>query len=885
MSAIRRLRAFWHLLVHRDAIETELDAEVRAFYDTMVERYVKQGHSQQDALRLARLKFQAPEQVKEEVRDARTGAAISSVMRDVRYALRGMRKTPAFALVTIVTLALGIAANSTIFSMVSRFVLRPPPVGGPDTLMALHTTHDGEQCCNSFSWPLFADVREQAKSFSGLAGYYELVPASIGGRGEPERVWGQAATSNFFDVAQLGMTLGRGFTNAEENLPVIVLGHRLWQHRFGGDPAILGKTITLSGRPFTVVGVAPPPFRGLDLILDTQFWVPLGNLDQLMPKSSNYVSRDYHWIAVIGRLRPGVTRTQAAAELSVLAQRLEKAHQEDKGGGFRFEPAGSLPPRDKGAVMAFLAALALVALLVLSIACANVANMFLAQASGRQREMSVRLALGATRRHLLHQMLTESVLLGLGGGLLGVLLSFWATHALMAFRFPAPVPLDISLIVDWRVLLYTFVLSVAAGVLFGLAPAWAVARPVIANGIKGEDLFSRAGRAWSLRNVLVVAQIAMSLVLLCATGLFLRSLGNASHIDIGFRSSGVLMMSVDPRLNGYSPERTTEFLNQLRDRVTAIPGVTSASYTDTVPLSGGNRSDEFFVEGQQGSGSPHASVELYMTGRDYFETIGTPRVAGRDFANESPAGPKVAIVNEVFAQRLFKNVNPIGQRVTGRGVTYQIAGVVKNIKSRFLGEEFRPVLYRSLAQDIGEDPSFTGYAVLVRYSRDSAGVSSAVRREIHNLDPTLAIFNMETIEDHLRDALFLPRLAGTLFGIFGFLGLMLAAVGLYGVMNYWVSRRTREIGIRLALGAETGRVQRLIIRQGMVLTVIAIVPGLAAAWLVAKLFTSVLYGVAPHDLAIFILVPVFLAAVALLACWIPSRRAASAEPLIALRHE
>jgi predicted permease len=342
---------------------------------------------------------------------------------------------------------------------------------------------------------------------------------------------------------------------------------------------------------------------------------------------------------------------------------------------------------------------------------------------------------------------------------------------------------------------------------------------------------------------------------------------------------------VDPRLNGYSPERSTAFFDQLRERVAAIPGVTSASYTDSVPLSGGNRSDGFRAVGQTASDRLNANTELYMTGPDYFETIGTPRVAGRDLAHESPTGPKVAIVNEAFAQQLFKNENPLGQHVTGRGVTYQIVGVVKNIKSRFLGEEHRPVLYRSLAQDIASDPSFSGYAVLVRFSGDSGAVASAVRREIHALDPTLAIFNAETMHDHLRDALFLPRLAGTLFGIFGFLGLTLAAVGLYGVMNYWVSRRTREIGIRLALGAQTGTVQRLIIRQGMVLTAIAVVPGLAAAWVVAKLFTSVLYGVPPHDLAIFTLVPLFLAAVALLACWIPSRRAASAEPLIALRHE
>ena len=883
MSIGHRIGALLKLLFRRDRVEAELDAEVEAFYQTIVDRYMERGLPEPEARRLARLKFNSPELAKEEVRDARTGAAISALARDVKYALRSVRRSPAFAAVTVLTLALGIGANATIFSMVSRFVLRPPPVGDPGTLMSLHTTHHGEQCCNQFTWPLFADVREQAKSFSGIAAYYDLAPASFSGSGEPERVWGQAATANFFDVAALAMTLGRGFTRDEENLPVVVLGHRLWQRRFGADPAIAGKTVTLSGRPFTVVGVAPPAFRGVDIILDSQFWVPLGTLDQLLPNTSNYQSRLYHWIAVIGRLRPGVSRTQAAAELGVLAQRLAQAHPEsEKGGGFRFEPAGSLPPRDRSAVLMFLAAVTLVALLVLAIACANVANMFLAHASGRRREMAVRLALGATRGHLLGQVLTESVLLALGGGLAGVALSLWATRALTAFRLPAPVPLDLNVSVDWRVLFYAFLLSVAAGILFGLAPAWAVARPIIATGLKGDDALVRPGRMWSLRNVLVVSQIAMSLVLLCSTGLFLRSLQNASQIDIGFRSSGILMMAVDPRLDGYSPDRTTRFLDELQQRAAALPGVASAAYTDSVPLSGGHRSDGFRVIGRP---DPTVNVELYMIGPGYFETIGTPRLAGRDFANESPAGPKVAIVNEAFAQHLFPNENPIGRQVTGGGRTYQIVGVVKNIKSRFLGEDFRPVLYRSLAQDIAADPSFGGYSVLVRSTRDPGALAGAVRQEIHSLDPTLAIFDVATMQEHLRDALFLPRLAGTLFGVFGFLGLSLATVGLYGVMNYWVSRRTREIGIRLALGAQIASIQRLIVRQGMVLTAVAVAPGLAAAWALAKLFPSILYGVPPHDLPIFTLVPLLLAAVAFLACWLPSRRAAGAEPLIALRHE
>jgi predicted permease len=792
---------------------------------------------------------------------------------------------PVFVLAVILSIGLGIAANATIFSMVSRFVLSPAPVGDPNTLVALHTTTRGE-CCNHFSWPLFSDLREQSKSFSGFAAYQDLLPASIGGNGEPERVWGQATTANYFDVAQLGMTLGRGFTSDEEKLPVIVLGHRLWQRRFGADPAIAGKTILLSGNQFTVVGVAPPAFRGIDVPLDPEFWVTLGNLDKLLPKTSNYESYDYHWLAVAGRLKPGVTRAQAAAELQVLAQRFAQAHAEsEKDGGFRFETAGTLSPRDREAVMIFLGALTVVVLLVLCIACANVANLLLAQVSGRQREMAVRLAVGATRGQLMRQLLTESVVLALGGGLLGVVLSLWATRALSTFQTPAPVPLDLSLRVDWRVLLYTFAVSAGSGLLFGLAPAWAASRTILSSALKGEDMLARPGRRWTLRNVLVVAQIAMSLVLLCATGLFLRSLQSANGIDVGFRSNGILMMSVDPREHGYTAERTVQLLGQLRERVAALPGVSSAACTDVAPLSMGNRSDGFSVEGRPETLDLNSTVDLYMATAGYFDAMGIPLIAGRDFANEGATAAKVAVVNEALVAQLFKKENPIGQRVSGGGVTYQVVGIVKNTKSRTLGEQQRPVFYRSLAQSVGSDPSFLGYTVVVRSEGDAAGLAGAVRGEIRALDPTLAVFNIETMEEHLRGALFLPRLAGTLFGVFGCVGLVLAAVGLYGVVSYSVSRRTREIGIRMALGAQSGGVQRLIVRQGMALTFVAVMLGLGAAFAVTKLFTSILYGIRPHDILTFTVVPVFLAGVALLACWIPSRRAARVDPLAALRYE
>lgn len=805
--------------------------------------------------------------------------------QDLRQTFRRLRKSPVFVLAVVVSVGLGIAANATIFSMVSKFVLSPAPVGDPRTLVALHTTERGE-CCNHFAWPLFSDLREQTKSFSGVTAYYDLLPASVGGKGEPERVWGQATTANFFDVTQSGMTLGRGFTRDEERVPVIVLGYRLWERRFGADPAIAGKSVALSGRPFTVVGVAPPTFRGLELPLDPEFWVPLGNLDDLLPKTSNYDSRNYHWLAVVGRMKPGVSEAQVAAELNVFAKRMGEAHPEtEKDGGFRFETAGTLSPRDKPMVMIFLGGLTVVVLLVLCIACANVANLLLAQASGRQREMAVRMALGASRAQLMRQMFMESVLLALGGGLLGVVLSLWATRALSTFRPPAPVPLDFGVNVDWRVLLYTLAVSVGSGLLFGLAPAWAASRTILTSALKGEDMLARPGRRWTLRNVLVVAQIAMSLVLLCITGLFLRSLQSAAGIDIGFRSRGVLMMSVDPREHGYTAARTTQLLEQLRERVAALPGVVSAACTDVAPLSGGNRSDSFSVEGRPDPAGPNPSVDMYMATAGYFESLGMSLVAGRDFGNESAVAPRVAVVNEVFTQHFFPKGDAVGQRVTGAGVTYEIIGVVKNIKSRTLGEDLRPVLYRSLAQSVSGDPSFLGYTVIVRSAGDSAMVASAVRGEIRSLDSTLAIYNAATMEEHVREALFLPRLAGTLFGVFGFVGLLLAAVGLYGVMNYSVSRRTREIGIRMALGAQVGGVQRLIVGQGMALTVVAMGLGMAGALALAKLFTSILYGVAPHDFLTFTVVPLFLAVVALLACWLPARRAATVDPLTALRYE
>jgi predicted permease len=886
---MRKLRAL--LIRLRDLLsfhrgEDDFAAELESHVAMHTEDGIRAGLSPEEARRQALVRLGGAEQTRQAWRERRTLPGVESLLRDLKYSLRTLGKHPGATAIAVLSIGLGMGANATIFSMVSRFVLRPAPVGDPSMLLALYTTFDKGQCCNNFSWPVYADVRDQAQSFSGVAAYDALIPASIGGNGEPERVWGQATSANFFDVTQLHMITGRGFAKDEENAPMVVLGARLWRRRFNADPAIAGKTVMLSGRLFTVVGVATVAFHGVDQILDTEFWVPLGIAPQLSPNVPSQSSRHDHGLMVVARLRPGVTRNQASAELGTLAQRFALSFPAtDKGIGFIFEQAGSLPPQERTGVLIFLAALSVVVLLVLAIACANVANLLFAQAAARQRDMAVRLAVGATRGRLQRQLLLESTLLGLGGGVLGVVLSLWATRGLSAFHLPAPVPIDVHVSVDWRVLLFAFVLSVASGLLLGVAPAWAAARPMLANALKGEDALARPGRRWSLRNLLIVVQVATAMVLLCMTGLFLRSLQSAANIDIGFRTKGLLLMSVDPSVHGYTAARTVEFLRQLRERSASLPGVQSAVATDAPPLNGGNRSESFHAEDGPSAGKSETFAELYMVTPGYFETLGIPRFAGRDFGDETATGPKTAIVNRAFVERIFAGENPIGRHVSGGGATYQIIGVAGNVKSQTLGEEQRAVLYRSLQQSVAGDPSFLGYTLVVQTAGDPAAVQEAVRRQIHSLDPSMAIFNEETMDEHLRGAYFLPRLAATLFGVFGCIGLVLATVGLYGVMSYSVGRRTREIGIRMAMGAQPGTVERLILRQGLVLTLVAMALGWPAAWMLSKLASSFLYGIQPHDALTFAVVPLFLSAIALVACWIPARRAASIDPMRALRTE
>ena len=864
----------------------DFDEELAAHLEMHIDDGLRLGLSREEARRQALIKLGGVEQARQGYRERRAIPGFEVMLRDLRHALRTLARHPSVTAIAILSIGLGIGANATIFSMVSRFVLRPAPVGDPAKLVELFQVHQGEQCCNYMNPPILYDVREQAKSFSNVAAYFDLIPASMSGGSEPERVWGQGATINFFDTLELGMVMGRGFMSGEESAPVVVLSERLWQRRFNRDAQIVGKTVRLSGHAFTVVGVAPGAFHSVEQLLDMEFWVPVGVIGQLVPNAPPTDARDWHWLHIVGRLRPGVTREQAAAELGTLAQRFALVHPDtDKGNVFIIEQAGSIPPRERGAVLMFLAVLSLVVLLLLAIASVNVANLLFAQGAGRQRELAMHLALGASRARLRGKLLMESVLLGVGGGLVGMLMSVWATGALSTFHLPAPVPLNVRISDDWRTLVYTFALSVLAGVALGLAPAWAASRPAMSNALKGEDGLGRGRRRFSVRNVLVVAQIAMSATLLLLTGLFLRSLQGAASIDIGFRSQGLALLSVDPRLNGYTATQTSQFLAQLRQRAATLPGVDGAVCTDVALLSGGNRSDGFTVVGRASKDNPFSNADEYMVTPGYFATVGTPLLTGRDFGSERADGAKTAIVNKAFVDRLFGEANPIGQHVSGGRWTYEIVGVAGNAKSRTLGEETRPILYRSLDQSVTEDPALMGYTLVVHTGGNPNALFEPLRRQVYALDPGMAIYNEETMEEHVRTAYFLPHLAAILFGVFGAIGVVLATTGLYGVMTYSVSRRRREIGIRMALGARRGAVEHLFLRHGVVLTAIAILLGWPAAWMVSRVVRSFLYGVEPHDAFTFAVVPVVLAAVSLAACWIPARRAAMVDPAETLRAE
>jgi predicted permease len=805
------------------------------------------------------------------------GQFVPDQLQDLKYAFRTIRRSPGFLAVVVVSIAIGVAANTTIFSIANAVLFGALPVHEPHRLVNLSNDRRGTE----FSYADYLDLR-QCEAFEGLAASFPLAPVSFNAGESPERIWGALVSGDYFGIIGVPMSLGRGILPEEEQHrdAVVVLSNALWKRRFGGDPEVFGRTITMNNAPWRVVGVTAPGFRGSTRMLVDEFWVPLSMHEVLVPeitRTEPLMSRDSEWLFLDARLKPGVSRTQGLAAVNVINARMDPLHPNRYPSKILLEPSGNLPGELSSGVQGLFAGLMIVVGLVLAIACANVANLLLARAAGRHREIAMRLAVGASRRRLIRQFLTESVLLSTIGAAAGYLLSFWTTGAIARVDLPIPIPVDMRFAPDFRVLAFTAAVSLIAGVLFGLAPAIRATRPDLAEAIKGADLQIGVFRRFGLRNALVVTQVTFSLVLLISAALFLRSLGRASSINLGMNPAPVASIAFDPNQHASSPERIGQFLDQVQQRVLTLPGIESVSYVDFVPLT-------VIGEGTQfGRGeSPKIPAAAVKVGTRYFETMGIPLLAGRDFGREGKA--PVVIVNRALAEKLFPGQSPLGRQVSDPQKAYTVIGVVANAKQRRLGDNDFPCAYLPLEQNIERIMSITGVALVAKAANPAAALDS-IRREIRAIDPNLATYNALTMRDQVEKAMLLPRLMATLFGVFGIAGLALAVVGLYGVMSFSVGRRTREIGIRMALGAQRSQILAMVTRQGLALTAVGVVVGWVLAFATSRFAESLLYGVSPRDLVTFLAVPLLLGAVGFLASFVPARRAAKLNPMSALRYE
>jgi predicted permease len=809
------------------------------------------------------------------------------MLQDALYALRTFRQNPGFTAVVVVSIALAIAANTTIFSIANGLLWGELPVREPARLVGLSS--------GSMSYPDYSDYRDQGKSvFEGVSAHFPALPASIGGRREPERVWGQAVSGNYFEVVGVTMAHGRPITPAEDVAAgrdrVVVLSHALWQRRFGADPGLIGQTIPLNGMPYVVIGVTPRGFRGTDRGIVPEFWAPLVNCIELMPDlalGAKMDNRRNSWVRVSARLKPGVSREQAAAAVTVIKNRIDDTYfAGDQGRRQRpmtVVKAGTLIDGMERAASGLMAVLMVVVGGLLLIACANVANILLARATARQKEVAIRLSVGAERGRLVRQMLTESVLLASMGAAAGFALAFWVARLISAYELPLPLPIVFDFTPDLRVLGFTALLTVATGVLFGLAPALKATRPDLVGALKNEITTFGGKRRIGLRDALVVVQVALSLVLLTGSGLCVRSLQNASSIDIGMKGDNVLVLAVDPKVHGYTPEKTRQLVSNLRERVSAIPGVRSVSFLDSLPLSLGGTDSDLSIQTAK-DGERRVNAHIYHVGERFFETMQLRLKSGRDFDLRRD-GAATAIINETLAEKLFGAEDPLGRPVSQGKERYTVVGVCGNSKSRILSEAPAAVAYFFLEPKPDVAMSFFGISIAVKTAGNPRAMERMVRNEISSMDPTLAIFNVKTMQEHFGQALLIPRLCAVLLAVFGGVGLTLAGIGLYGVISYSARRRTREFGIRMALGSGRGGVVGLVLRHGLAVAGFGIAAGLGLSLAVTRFVASLLYGISATDTLTFVVVPAVLLAIALAAVVAPALRAARIAPMNALRYE
>lgn len=807
---------------------------------------------------------------------------LESFVQDARHAMRGFARGPVFALTAILSLAIGVGATTAIFSLVNALLLSPPPgIGEPDRLVSVGRTNDGSGFDN-MSYANYVDYRDGSTALSGLAGMqYSPRALSLAGPDGGEAVEGSIVSGNFFDVLQVRPALGRFFLAEEDRTPrshpVVVLSHSFWRDRFDSDPEVVGRGIVLNGSSFTVVGVAAEGFRG-PVVLAPDLWAPVMAAPLLGMEDNVLTSRRSVWLMAIGRLAPDAGVSQAQAELSTIASRLEQSYPEsNRAQGVRVAPASLFPGEFQGIVNAFMFFLLALSGLVLLVAGTNVAGMLLARAAARRREIAVRLAIGASRGRLLRQLLTESVLLFLLAGVLGVLLARWLLTGLMALVPRLPIQLAIDPQIDMRALSFALAVSLIAGVLAGLAPALQSTRPALAPELRSDG--SGRGSRLRLRNGLLVAQMAFSMLLLVVGGLFARALVQARSIEPGFDPRGVQIATLDFRLTNHDSTSGRQFAAALLERAGAIPGAQNVALSRMIPLDGGSFGlGGIAVAGRESSREDGRwDADWNIVTPDYFAVMRMPLVAGRDFSDADRTGaPDVAIINQTLAQQIW-NGDAVGQSFTNGERVVTVIGIARDAKYRTLGEQPRGFIYVPFAQRYASEMS-----LFVR-TEPGAALAAPIRSVVAGLDPALPVLVSETMEEHTAIGLFPQRIALVVAASLGIVALLLSVLGIYGVTAYGVARRTREIGIRLALGSPRGRVLGLVLRQGVVLAGLGVAIGLAMTLGVARLLESLLYGVPGTDVFALAGAAALLVGAALVASWVPARRASRVDPAVALR--
>jgi predicted permease len=811
---------------------------------------------------------------------------MSYFVQDIRYAFRSLIHTPSLTLAAVLSLGLGIGANTTVFAWVQAVLLRPiPGASDPDALRVV-TLETREGRSRSWSYPNHRDMRDRSKSLELVA--QDDLALSIAVAAQAERAYGALVSGNYFRVMGVQPALGRLLSEEDDRTPgghpVAVISHAYWQRRFAGDAAIVGKDVTINNVPMTIVGVAPQDFLGSFLGIAASAWVPMAMQGE-MTGGSRLEARGSAWMMTMARLRPGFSDEQAQAEASAILGQIAEEHK----GSFDGWRILVLPPwrANWGApsVLApILGVLSVVVGLVLLIACANVANLLLARAVGRRREIAVRLSLGANRWRLVRQLLTEALMLAAAACVVGIAVAYWTYGLLMAFAPPTDMPINFGLKLDAVTVTYAVAASLLTGLFFGLAPALQTSRADTINAIKEE-----AGRSGSggrsghrLRNGLVVTQVAVCLVLLLGATLFVRSLQAAQHLDPGFDPRGLLVASVDLVPNGYTADTGRQFQRRLLETVTGLPGVESAAIGRQVPLGiGGTSSMGITIDGYVPQAQEEVVIIYNIVGPRYFETMRIPMMAGREFApTDVRESAPVLVVNETMARRYWANRDAVGGRVRIGKDDYTVVGVARDIKYGQINEVPLPYMYLAL------DQNFASTAILhVRSAAMPAAMIGAIRDVVRTLDPNLPLFDARTVEEHMRTAVFAQRMAANLLGVMGILAVVLAAVGLYGVIAYAVSQRTQEMGIRLALGASPRDLLRMVLRQGLLVTSFGMAIGLVVAFAATGFMRSLLPGIQPRDPLTFVAVPLALLVIAIVAAVIPARRAGAVDPVVALRYE